>query len=372
MSSADCYSIIDSSTSSNYYDVETERLVQLFASLLGTTSSEQNPLLSSRQLPTSNAFGLLSSAAATNSRASSSVAGVSKASFLELLAKEPTTLCTIPSFDICSENDDDLFQKQISKDPSMPPPATIIRAQQSGDTLSSSINIPEMKASVFDSILPPGFEMPFSSKPSSTLDLKKCTQQTDESANSISNKAIAPATAATTVPTTYHPYNDEPVEIDGPTIDRGASNMAEPITWTRSSSTQIPMAVVRSLSSSFSSLVDHQMKATSLLLLKQSLASASPHARSRLLTVLSPSSSIRIHSITTSFDATSTSTETIPNLSSTTDQFQLQPQPQQPQENLAVAVVTLPLIFRATVTIMVGPQTQRVVTLRTTGKIKGT
>lgn len=112
------------------------------------------------------------------------------------------------------------------------------------------------------------------------------------------------------------------------------------------------------------------MKATSLLLLKQSLASSSPHARSVLLTVLSPSSSIRIHSITTSFDATSASTETKPNLSSSTDQSQLQPQ--QPQENLAVAVVTLPLIFRATFTIMVGPQTQRLVTLRTTGKIEGT
>jgi hypothetical protein len=89
-----------------------------------------------------------------------------------------------------------------------------------------------------------------------------------------------------------------------------------------------------------------------------------------LLTVLSPSSSIRIHSITTSFDATSASTETKPNLSSSTDQSQLQPQ--QPQENLAVAVVTLPLIFRATFTIMVGPQTQHLVTLRTTGKIEGT
>jgi len=89
-----------------------------------------------------------------------------------------------------------------------------------------------------------------------------------------------------------------------------------------------------------------------------------------LLTVLSPSSSIRIHSITTSFDATSTSSETKPNLSSSTDQSQLQPQ--QPQENLAVAVVPLPLIFRATFTIMVGPQTQRLVTLRTTGKIEGT
>ena len=158
----------------------------------------------------------------------------------------------------------------------------------------------------------------------------------------------------------------EIAEIDGPTIDRGASNMAEPITWTRSSSTQIPMAVVRSLSSSFSSLVDHQMKATSLLLLKQSIASASPHARSRLLTVLSPASSIRIHSITTSFDATSTSTETIPNPSTTPDQSQ----PQHPQENLDVVI--LPLIFRATVSIMVGPQTHRVVTFKSTGKIQGT
>jgi hypothetical protein len=339
--------------SSNRCDEERGRIVQLFASLLGASSDPtavphlpNTPLVRS----STSAFGL-----GSTSRVSSNNT-VNKSSFLELLANETTTLCTVPSFDICSENDD-FFNHQGSTKSSMPPPAAVIpkqqqqqqQQQQHGEQLPSTVSIPEMKASVFASILPLGFEIPLSTKPSSSLELTSA------------EAAAIPNTTTATNCNNYNSNNNACYEIDSTSIERGAFNMAEPISWTRSSSSQIPMALVRSLSSSFSSLIDHQMKACSLLLLKQSITSTSPHARSHLLTLLSPTSSIGILSITTSFDAT---IETEPNLSSPPDE----PQPQQQQDSL---LFVLPLLFQASVTVMVGPQTQRNITLRTKGQIKG-
>ncbi len=332
-------------SSSSKCDEERGRIVQLFASLLGASSDPialhhpSTPRINNTDVTRSSStssFGL----GGSTSRVCSNT--VNKSSFLELLANETTTLCTVPSFDICSENDD-FFRYQGSTKSSMPPPAAVIpkqQQQQHGEQLPSAVFIPEMKASVFASILPPGFEIPLSTKPSSSLELSSAEAAAIANTNTTNN-------------------NDACYEIDSATVERGAFNMAEPISWTRSSASQIPMALVRSLSSSFSSLIDQQMKACSLRLLKQSITSTSPHARSRLLTLLSPTSSIGVLSITTSFDTT---IDTEPNLSST-------PEEQHPQQDSLLFV--LPLLFQASVTVMVGPQTQRSITLRTKGQIKG-
>lgn len=83
--------------------------------------------------------------------------------------------------------------------------------------------------------------------------------------------------------------------------DEGAKKLAKPISWTRSSSPQAPMTLLRSLSASFSALVDSKMKSWTLLLLRHSLSSGDENSRSRLLSLLATNSTISLTSVTTSF-----------------------------------------------------------------------
>ena len=80
-----------------------------------------------------------------------------------------------------------------------------------------------------------------------------------------------------------------------------AANLGTPTTWTRSSVAQAPPSIVRSLSSSFYSLLDSRVRAWTLLLLRHSLSSGDDDSRSRLLALLATSSAIDLSKIVMSF-----------------------------------------------------------------------
>lgn len=80
-----------------------------------------------------------------------------------------------------------------------------------------------------------------------------------------------------------------------------AKNLGSRTTWTRSSAPKAPGAMLRSLASSFSSLVDSRVRAWTLLLLRHSLSSGDEESRSRLLALLATSSSIDLTAVVTTF-----------------------------------------------------------------------
>ena len=80
-----------------------------------------------------------------------------------------------------------------------------------------------------------------------------------------------------------------------------ARNLGAETKWTPSSVSQAPSALLRSLASSFSSLVDSRVRAWTLLLLRHSLSSGDNQSRSRLLTLLATSNRIDLSAIVTNF-----------------------------------------------------------------------
>jgi len=80
-----------------------------------------------------------------------------------------------------------------------------------------------------------------------------------------------------------------------------ASSLSTPTIWTRSSFPQAPPALLRSLSSSFSSLVDSRVRAWTLFLLRHSLSSGEKESRCHLLNLLATRSSIGITATVTTF-----------------------------------------------------------------------
>lgn len=133
-----------------------------------------------------------------------------------------------------------------------------------------------------------------------------------------------------------------------PIVAQGALNLAEPITWTRSSCAQAPITLLRTLSLSLSSIIDARMRSCTLVLLRHSLERGDNRSRSRLLALLSTSSTIAIQSMQTTF--------TIAN---------------SPAESDDPAKVSLPVSFEAKVDVSVrGKSTS--VRLQTTGTIGGT
>lgn len=80
-----------------------------------------------------------------------------------------------------------------------------------------------------------------------------------------------------------------------------AANLGTPTTWTRSSVSQAPPSMLRSLSTSFYSLLDSRVRAWTLLLLRHSLSSGDDDSRSRLLALLATSSAIELTKVNMRF-----------------------------------------------------------------------
>ena len=82
-----------------------------------------------------------------------------------------------------------------------------------------------------------------------------------------------------------------------------ARNLGSITSWTRSTVHLAPITMLKSLSASFSALVDARVRAWMLLFLRQSLSSGDEQSRSQLMKLLATSQSIDIKSVATSFKA---------------------------------------------------------------------
>lgn len=82
-----------------------------------------------------------------------------------------------------------------------------------------------------------------------------------------------------------------------------ALNLGSKMTWTQSSVKLAPSAMLRSLFSSFTSLVDSRVRAWTLLLLRHSLSSGDEGSRSHLFRLLATSNSMDLTTIKTNFRA---------------------------------------------------------------------
>jgi len=281
-----------------------QRVLKTFVSLLGTSTAVESTSANSMVF-----FGMVKSK--------------KEATLSDFLVKDPTALCTLPSLDIFSGTDMPDLSSLVS--------GSILLA--SGSEQSCKLppaekrqqpQIPEMKASVLSLLFPEGVEIP------------QITTTTEPS-SSTSTESVSSAR-------TYE-------EIDQDLLNKGVKNMSEPISWTRSSAPQAPMALVRSLSLSFSSLFDSRMKACTLLLLRHSLSSGDYNSRSRLLALLSSSSSINIQTLSTSFESL-----TLP------QELKI------PEEE---GKVVLPLLFEASVVLTLGQNKQINLKFKSTGAIEG-
>ena len=291
-----------------------ELVLQTFASQLGASSGTQTEPTNQMRAPQSLNSGFLSVSSfgfGLMGMNSSMGSNNKSAELAECLERDPTTLCTIPSLDLFSGDMPDLCYL-ASGSWLAASPATAGSGEQ---PVQQSMGpprqlIPEMTASVLSSLLPSS-EQGNDSKASVVCEVMERNIQ-----------------------------------------EKGAANLAEPISWTRSSCPQAPMTTVRSLSVSFSSLLDSRMKACILVLLRHSLNCGDDRSRSRLLALLSTSSTIGIKSIVTSFQSLSL--------------------PKEFQSRMAEeeGKVVLPLLFEACVAVMVREK-QMDVKLRATGTIKG-
>ena len=80
-----------------------------------------------------------------------------------------------------------------------------------------------------------------------------------------------------------------------------AVNMSRPLSFTRSSAQHAPSALIRSLFSSFSSLVEARVRTWTLLLLRHSLSSGDKNSRNRLMSLLSTQNAFEMNAMITDF-----------------------------------------------------------------------
>jgi len=81
-----------------------------------------------------------------------------------------------------------------------------------------------------------------------------------------------------------------------------AVNMSRPLSFTRSSAQHAPSALIRSLFSSFSSLVESRVRTWTLLLLRHSLSSGDKNSRNRLMSLLSTQDAFKMNAMITDFE----------------------------------------------------------------------
>ena len=190
-------------------------------------------------------------------------------------------ICCFPSLDLHSEDTETLTlnilpevgvshrstENNISEE-KMPPPA----AKPEG------VKIPVMAASVFR-------ESNDNEHGSTNV-----SPQDSSGVSPLESSTIAATNAASNA-------NANAVKLE----QAAARNLGTETKWTPSSVSQAPSAMLRSLASSFSSLVDSRVRAWTLLLLRHSLSSGDEQSRNRLLTLLATSNRIDLSAIVTNF-----------------------------------------------------------------------
>jgi len=158
-----------------------------------------------------------------------------------------------------------------------PPPKQQFQQQPGGGPA-----IPAMAAAVFD--------------PNNTAD---AVTAANTAANAMPGSSVSGMSAAVVAAAGQSP---EAASANAAKLEAAAAaNLGTPTTWTRSSVAQAPPSIVRSLSSSFYSLLDSRVRAWTLLLLRHSLSSGDDDSRSRLLALLATSSAIDLSKIVMSF-----------------------------------------------------------------------
>uniref|UniRef100_A0A7S2S7C4 Uncharacterized protein n=1 Tax=Eucampia antarctica TaxID=49252 RepID=A0A7S2S7C4_9STRA len=189
-------------------------------------------------------------------------------------------ICCFPSLDLHS-NDSESSEIDIlpgvgvshkptnnTMDKSMPPPPPNSRG----------ITIPVMAASVFKE------------DNGTNHGATNSTSQHESNASALRSSASAATNAVSNA-------NANAAKLE----QAAARNLGAESKWTPSSVSQAPSAMLRSMASSFSSLVDSRVRAWTLLLLRHSLSSGDEESRSRLLALLATSSRIDLTAIVTSF-----------------------------------------------------------------------
>lgn len=163
-----------------------------------------------------------------------------------------------------------------------PPPKQFGAAAGAGGGTRGGPAIPAMAAAVFD--------------PNNTAD---AVTAANTAANAMPGSAASGMSAAVAAAAGQSP---EAASANAAKLEAAAAaNLGTPTTWTRSSVAQAPPSIVRSLSSSFYSLLDSRVRAWTLLLLRHSLSSGDDDSRSRLLALLATSSAIDLSKIVMSF-----------------------------------------------------------------------
>jgi len=138
-----------------------------------------------------------------------------------------------------------------------------------------------------------------------------------------------------------------------------ARNLGSVTTWTRTTVHLAPITMIKSLSASFSALVDARVRAWMLLFLRQSLSSGDEQSRSQLLKLLATSQSIDIRSVATSFNAL-----TLPPNAALGEQDGKEEEKKPPTQ------IILPLLFEVVSTVILHEE-QVVAKLRAPGTLLG-
>mmetsp|Transcript_50776 Transcript_50776/g.75255 ORF Transcript_50776/g.75255 Transcript_50776/m.75255 type:complete len:814 (-) Transcript_50776:247-2688(-) len=332
---------------------ERERLLQRFATLLGSVSMQQQNQADMSSAARDAASGLspgkvLSLAGSVVSKSASSAIELRK-----MLVNDPMTMCALPGLDLFAGDVPDLASlsarsEEVSKKSlpessstsspvtagvaSMPPPPPQNQAR---------VKIPAMAASVFNAEQQPPLVLPptntFANNedipkvPADNLPNNKNPNPDKTASNAYQSGVKIPVMAASVFnaeqlsPGVFPPANsvanskdtskapsenlpnNENLKSPTPASNAkvleyvAAKNLSEPVTWTRSSLPQAPMTMLSALSSSFSSLVDSRMRSWILVLLKHSLNSGHEESRGRLLSLLAASNSINLCAVVTTF-----------------------------------------------------------------------
>jgi hypothetical protein len=187
--------------------------------------------------------------------------------FLALLASDPSTLCVFPSLDIFHGNMQDL------------------------STLASGGWLSRQRTPLVQG----------SSSPS---------QMASGNADVSSSETVRPTGIPLYIEQQMKEDDslEEIISLEQSIQHHGASNLSEPISWTRSSSPYAPVAMLQSFSHSFTSILESRLKACILLLLNHTLTSRQERI-SQLATFLLDTETIRLQSITISFEALSSTSE---------------------------------------------------------------
>lgn len=237
-------------------------------------------------------------------------------------------VCVLPSFDLYSGDVPDVPMPKLNGNTLnsvnatnlMPPPG-------------QKINIPPMAASVFGL---------YSQKKEDLGHVSKSiTAASDEVGNADAKAAMLEKVAA--------------------------RNLGSKMTWTHSSAHLAPSAMLRSLSTSFTHLIDSRVRACTLLLLKHSLTSGDESSRANLLQILATSSAINLTAVVTKFQTL----KLPPELLAQAAQEQQETNKEKKEDgDLDTIEIVCPLLYEAVIDVTIQGQ-EETFKLRAAGTMKG-